>query len=329
MIKQAWDIHIILWLQNLGNWMTPIMEFFNSLGYGISYLIFVSIIYWCLDSKLGMRMAIFLSLTGIINSILKQAIHAPRPYWLDSRIVGMSTETSFGMPAGHAQAATAWLLAGTYLNKKWFWAIAISFAFLIGSSRAYLGAHFPSQIIVGWIIGGASILTFLYLEGKLIRWMRTKSLAQQLLFIFFVSFGLLGIGGICVSLNVAWRIPVEWLNTAAPYLKKGETLNPLGMRSIASSAGAFLGYATGAVLITNLGGYDAKGTLLKRCLRYPVGFICLLILFAILQALSPSPEAPILYAGWKYFESFLITFFTIFSIPVLFLRLKLADKLHT
>lgn len=326
MIEHAWDINIILWLQNLSPWMTPIMKFFTSLGYGISYLIIISVIYWCLDSKLGMRMAIFLPLSGVTNSILKQAIHAPRPFWLDSRIVGMSTETSFGMPSGHAQAATIWLLTGAYLNKKWFWSAAISLTFMIGVSRAYLGAHFPSQIFVGWMLGGASVLFFLYLEAKVIRWMRTQSLVQQMLFVFVVSLGLLGIGGICVGLNVAWRVPVEWLNTAAVYLKKGETLNPIGIKSIASSAGAFLGYAAGAILMTNLGGYDAQGSLVKRILRYAVGFCCILILFTILETLSPSPEATILYSGWKYFESFLITFSMIFFIPVLFFRLKLADK---
>ena len=329
MIELAWDIDIILWLQNLSPWMTPIMKFFTSLGYGISYLIIISVIYWCLDSKLGMRMAIFLPLSGVTNSILKQAIHAPRPFWLDSRIVGMSTETSFGMPSGHAQAATIWLLTGAYLNKKWFWSAAISLTFMIGVSRAYLGAHFPSQIFVGWMLGGASVLFFLYLEAKVIRWMRTQSLVQQMLFVFVVSLGLLGIGGICVGLNVAWRVPVEWLNTAAVYLKKGETLNPIGIKSIASSAGAFLGYAAGAILMTNLGGYDAQGSLVKRILRYAVGFCCILILFTILETLSPSPEATILYSGWKYFESFLITISMIFFIPVLFFRLKLADKLHT
>lgn len=329
MIELAWDIDIILWLQSLSNWITPFMKFFTSLGYGISYLVFISIIYWCLDSQLGMRMAIFLPLSGVTNSVLKQAFHAPRPFWLDSRIIGMSPETSFGMPSGHAQAATIWLLTGAYINKKWFWIVAISLTFMIGVSRAYLGAHFSSQILVGWILGGASVISFLYLEAKIIRWMRTKTLVQQMLFVFVVSLGFLGIGGICVGLNVAWRVPVEWLNTAAVYLKKGETLNPIGIQSIASSAGAFLGYAAGAIFMTNLGGYDAQGTLAKRFLRYPVGFICILILFTILEALSPGPEATILYSGWKYFESFLITFSMIFLIPVLFLRLKLADTPQT
>ena len=164
MIEPTWEINIILWLQNLSPWMASIMKFFTSLGYGISYLIFISIIYWCLDSKLGMRMAIFLPLSGVTNSILKQAFHAPRPFWLDSRIVGMSTETSFGMPSGHAQAATIWLLTGAYLNKKWFWSVAIALTFMIGVSRAFLGAHFLSQIMVGWMLGGVSVVSFILRE---------------------------------------------------------------------------------------------------------------------------------------------------------------------
>ena len=326
MMEHTWDINVILWLQNLGPWMTPVMKFFSSLGYGISYLIFVSIIYWCLDSRLGMRMAVYLPLSGVTNSILKQVIHAPRPFWLDSRIIGISTETGFGMPSGHAQAATIWLLTGAYLNKKWFWCIAVSLTFMIGVSRAYLGAHFASQIVVGWVLGVVSVVLFLYLEAKIIPWMRAKTLAQQLLFVVFVSLGLLGIGGICLGFNAAWRVPAEWLATAAVYLKKGQSLSPIGIKDIASSAGAFLGYSAGAILMTYIGGYSARGVLAKRFLRYAVGLCCILILFTILQALSPSPDAAVLYGGWKFFESFLITFSMIFLVPVLFLRLKLADK---
>ena len=77
------DYWITLSLQNMGEWLTPVMKFFTWLGYPQAYMILIAIIYWSFDRKLGLRMAIFLPVVSSINSILKQAFHAPRPYWLD------------------------------------------------------------------------------------------------------------------------------------------------------------------------------------------------------------------------------------------------------
>ena len=83
-------------------------------------MVIVAIIYWSFDRNLGLRMAIFLPVSASFNSVLKQAIHAPRPFWVDQGIVALHPENGFGMPSGHAQAATVWLLAGAYLKKGWF-----------------------------------------------------------------------------------------------------------------------------------------------------------------------------------------------------------------
>ncbi len=100
-------------LQSIGMWFTPIMKFFTWLGYPQAYMIIIAIIYWSFDRKLGLRLAIFLPFVASLNSILKQAIHAPRPYWLDPDIRAIQVSNGFGMPSGHAQASTVWFYAIT------------------------------------------------------------------------------------------------------------------------------------------------------------------------------------------------------------------------
>ena len=119
---EIWFIHEF---QNLGDWLTPVMKGFTWIGYPQAYMLIIAIIYWSFDRKMGLRLAIFLSLVSSLNSILKQLIHAPRPYWIDPGIKAIKVSNGFGMPSGHAQAATVWLYAATCMKKRWFWVVAV------------------------------------------------------------------------------------------------------------------------------------------------------------------------------------------------------------
>ncbi len=98
---------------------------------------------------------IFVVATGVILGG-KELIQAPRPYWVDSQVIQYATDPDFGMPSGHA------LVSVVILGWVWFrhpkskiLLITIPlFILIIGWSRVYLGLHYPSQVIVGWILGG-------------------------------------------------------------------------------------------------------------------------------------------------------------------------------
>ena len=49
------SIRFIAGLQGLGSWLTLPMEFFSFLGTEEFYLLVLPVIYWCVDSNLGMR----------------------------------------------------------------------------------------------------------------------------------------------------------------------------------------------------------------------------------------------------------------------------------
>jgi membrane-associated phospholipid phosphatase len=327
---QAWEINFILWFQNIGDWLTPIMKFFTLLGYPLPYLVFIMLIYWCIDRRLGIRIAIFVLLSASVNEILKQAIHAPRPYWLNSRVQPLyHALTSFGMPSGHAQQAMAWVVVGAYLKEKWFWIVTIVFPFMIGISRAYLGVHFPTQIVAGWLIGGIMIIGFLRLENPVIRWIQTKTIHQQFFVVFSVSLILLVIGGICVSLLINWQIPVEWVQNVSVYLAENKTLAPVSFEVIAISTGGLLGFTLGAIFISHFGGFDTGGSWRKRALRFVFGVICTsgigAVLIAVAKVFSLDKEQGILYHGWQFVGAFSICLSIMFLMPLLFVRLKLAE----
>lgn len=69
----------------------------------------------------------------------------------------IAPETSFSFPSGHAMGAAALAAALTFLfwPTRWRWmamALTVLFALGVGWSRMYLGVHYPSDVVAGWVV---------------------------------------------------------------------------------------------------------------------------------------------------------------------------------
>lgn len=97
-----------------------------------------------------------------VNTLLKHFIHRTRPDTL--YVSNMYFQTS-SFPSGHAFGATVMCgllgyLAIKYLPTSWGYAAAGVlgiFAVLVGISRVYLGAHYPTDVIAGWVLGAVVV----------------------------------------------------------------------------------------------------------------------------------------------------------------------------
>ena len=292
-------------------------------------MIIVAVIYWSFDRKLGLRLAIFLPLVASLNSILKQAFHAPRPYWLDRGIKAIHVSNGFGMPSGHAQASTVWIYAGALLKRRWLWATAVTIVSMIGLSRIYLGVHFPSQVIFGWFIGGFVVIVFIKVEAKFLPWFLNRRLSTQVLLIGGVSALILIIGGVFVFILRDWEMPASWIRNSSIYFSgSNETIRfSKGMDAIAGNAGAFLGTALGAILSHRKGGFDSRGSLWKLVLRSITGLILCSALYGILVLTTPEQTKLLLYSTWKFSGFLVISFSAIFLIPLFLMRIQLLSPL--
>ncbi|MBO7644855.1 MAG: phosphatase PAP2 family protein [Alphaproteobacteria bacterium] len=93
----------------------------------------------------------------VVTGILKFLIGRGRPLLFDAlgstEFVFLSSDYSFhSMPSGHSAASFAGLvmLGMLFPRMKWFtWTLAI----IIGFSRIYVGAHWPSDVLLGAFIG--------------------------------------------------------------------------------------------------------------------------------------------------------------------------------
>jgi membrane-associated phospholipid phosphatase len=107
------------------------------------------------------RIAVFLAITmagvGTLDYVLKLAFHRPRPI----AFYGVSP-SSYSFPSGHALGSfcfygvLAAVLAKRTIGRKLkflIWLAAALLVGMIGLSRIYLGVHYPSDVIAGYLAG--------------------------------------------------------------------------------------------------------------------------------------------------------------------------------
>ena len=109
----------------MGDWLIAPMRFFSYFGNEEFFLLVLPLIYWCIDSALGLRVGFILLTSNLLNYVFKLMFIGPRPYWVSSHVRALwLTETTFGIPSGHAQnAAGVWGMIAAYINRTWVWVV--------------------------------------------------------------------------------------------------------------------------------------------------------------------------------------------------------------
>ncbi len=322
-------VALILYLQSLADWLVPLMQFFSFLGTEEFFLIVAPALFWCYDAALGIRVGSFLMLSGVLNYVVKIGLHDPRPYWYDTRVKALSVETSFGIPSGHAEhAVTVWGAIAASLRKRWAWIAAVTLIFFIGLSRLFLGMHFPSDVLAGWLLGAAGLWLFLKLEGPVIVWLKKMSPGKQILVVFAGTIGLFLLGLLAKISLGAWTVPADWIQNAINATGVSEPIDPLALSGLVSNVGTLFGLAAGAILLPIYGGFDAGGPAWKRGVRFAIGLVGVLLLWRGLGAVLPRGEDMVSYA-LRYMRYALIGFWITGLSPLLFTRLGLAERSQT
>jgi len=318
------EIAWILFIQSLGGWLATPMHIITLIGSEEFFMFIIPVLYWSFDAAVGFRVAILLLLSNGLNTGLKIAFHSSRPYWLSPRIHAYSAESSFGFPSGHSQtAASIWGFLATCVHSSIGKSLLFLLVFLIGFSRIFLGVHFISDVLGGWLIGALLVWGLLRVERSLATWIKKQPLRQMLLMALLSSIVL----GAVVLLPAAalhnWQMPKEWEQKALAAAPDGK-LDPLNINVAFTIAGTWLGIMAGvAWLYHRQGGFCADGTPLQRILRYLIGLAGILFFYFVLGKIFPHDPNLLGYA-LRFTRYTLVGLWVSLLAPLSFQKLGLA-----
>ncbi len=155
--------------------LTTFMEFMSSLGYGFCLVLAAVLCISLLIKKHKKEAVLFALATGfgvLLNIILKDTIQRPRP-----EVSQLVTAAMSSFPSGHAMNAFIFYSLIAYYSLHFFKSkkitailtvLASCIILLIGVSRVYLGVHFTTDVLAGYIAGFWWLITVLLIDRTLI-----------------------------------------------------------------------------------------------------------------------------------------------------------------
>lgn len=156
-----------------GGFFTPIMRFITLIGEkGILVLaVAIILLFFKNTRRTGIAMLGALALGTIVTSfILKNSVARLRPFEQNATyaewwtVAGAVKEDGFSFPSGHVTAAMAGATAffASVRKKSVAW-LAFLYPLIMGISRIYLVAHYPSDVLFGMLVGAASAVAAYYI----------------------------------------------------------------------------------------------------------------------------------------------------------------------
>lgn len=164
------DHRVTAGIQQWPDWLHPLMVFASFVGQpvftvGIGLMIMAG--GWMRTNiRLLLAGGAVLATIGV-GVILKLLFQRSRP--ITDYVLSMRYDT-FSLPSGHALGSTVAYGVVAYLvwqllPAPWNYIIAallILLIVMIGLSRIYLGAHYPSDVIAGWVLGAISLVIIMF-----------------------------------------------------------------------------------------------------------------------------------------------------------------------
>jgi membrane-associated phospholipid phosphatase len=321
------SVELTFWLQSLGDWLHPVMEFFTFLGNEEFYLLLMPVFIWVIDFRLGYKIGVMLLVTTGINDLAKLIFGMPRPYWVDPKVCSVSSPAGgFGLPSGHSQTSlSVFGLLAYELRKRWLTIVVIFTVFMIGFSRIYLGEHFYIDVLAGWTIGAIILYTFIKLANRVSNWFNRLGFSAKVGAVFAYSIIVILLGALIIAVPGDYQVPVEWIANAEICFPE-EPINPMKLSNVITSAAALFGVSVGYFWTVQRGGFNANsGAWWKRLVRFLVGLVGVLVFWMGLDLIFPGNEDLISWMA-RYVRYGLVGFWISGLAPLVFIKLGLGEE---
>ena len=286
-----WGVKVILWFQQLSPSLDLPFKVFSYLGEEEFFMLLLPLLYWCLERRTAIRLTVLFLISTYVNAAAKVLAAQPRPFQYDPRVRQLYPAEGQGFPSGHTQSSVVvWGYLASQFPRTWLRAIAVLLIVLIPLSRVYLGVHFPTDLLGGYVIGALLLWLYLRLEP--------------------------GAEAALVKRGLYWQL------AAVIALALLMLLFPFGKQDEVTAAGTLMGMGIGFALERRWVQFDPGGLWWKRALRLALGVAVLFGLRFGLKAAFDGLEPAVIFRFVRYAA---IGLWGGLGAPWAFVRLRLAD----
>ena len=163
----------------LGPASTAVLSAMSMFGEQLLLIVILGFLYWGWNKRLGKAVGLGVLMGVVWNPMLKNIVLRRRPYF-DHKGISILRPVEpkadlydiaaqgYSFPSGHSTNAVT-VYGGIALRerKSWLTAAAVVLPLLVGISRVAVGAHYPTDVLFGWLLGAVVVAVVDFLQKKI------------------------------------------------------------------------------------------------------------------------------------------------------------------
>ncbi len=179
-----WEMRLMEWLQaaiGTEGFLFQLLSNLSAFGEQLLLVAIMGFLYWGLNKEFGKYVGVNVLVANVWNPMIKNIALRLRPYFvpgydvkllrlIDSGADAMDVAAQgYSFPSGHATNAVVVYgsLAAHEKKRKLLWVLAFLLPLLVGFSRVFVGAHYPTDVLFGWLLGLVIVMVIPLLRRKI------------------------------------------------------------------------------------------------------------------------------------------------------------------